>query len=130
MSTIERDIARLGDDLQARWRADLSRTRTRRRAGIAGSSGGAILALAATAIAAGVLPFHLSSSSSRPSAAAVAAMREFTPHSPNVAWHLDAQDAHVIGTLTGSGVGRLSVVVATERRRSRVVIMRVDSPRA
>jgi hypothetical protein len=117
MSAIDPDLARMGDQLQVRWRVDARRARVRRRAGLLGTALAAALAIAGGAIAGGILPIHLTATSGTPSPAALAQLRGVIAPTPAVpkpwkhAPHLLLQRAIVIGTVTGRATGTLSVFV-------------------
>jgi hypothetical protein len=117
MSAIEPDLARIGDQLQARWRVDARRARGRRRAGLLAAALAAVLAIAGGAIAGGVLPIRLTPTSGAPARAALAQLHGVIAPPPAVpkpwklAPQLRLQRAIVIGAITGQETGRLSVFV-------------------
>ena len=109
MTTLDPDLARIGDQLQTRWRVDARRARSRRRAAFLGAALAGVLAIAGGAVASGVLPLHLTSSSTKATPATLAKLRAFLPAgSP---FTLQLGRAQPIGTITGPGTGTLSVVV-------------------
>jgi hypothetical protein len=109
MNTVDPDLARIGDQLQARWRVDAQRARGRRRTTLCATSLAGALAIAGGAVASGVLPIHLASSSSKTPPAALAKLRAFLP--PGSPFTLQLDRARTIGTITSPETGALSVVV-------------------
>jgi hypothetical protein len=109
VTTLDPDLVRIGDQLQARWRTDARQARSRRRAALVAASLATLLAIAGAAAAGGVLPFHLTTSTSAPAPAALAQLRRFLPAGSPFTLQLD--HAQAIGTITSRETGELSVVV-------------------
>ena len=117
MTTLDPDLIRIGDQLQARWRMDARRARSRRRATFSAAALAGVLAIAGGALASGVLPFHLTSSSSSASPAALAKLRGLLPAGSQFTLQLDR--AQTIGTISSRETGELTVVVVPYRRAVR-----------
>jgi hypothetical protein len=117
MSSLDPDLARIGDQLQARWRVDARQLRGRRRAGLLAAALAAVLAIAGGAIASGVLPIHLTPATGEPSPKALAVLHKMIPAPPAApkTWkgapRLLRNRALVIGMVTGKETGRLALMI-------------------
>ena len=117
MNPLETDLALIGDRLQVAWRSDARRGQRRARVALGAAALGALLALTAAAIGAGVLPIRLSPTSAKPDQAALVPLRGIfrKPIEPpqGLAGHprLLLDRAMVIAQMRGRQTGTLSVLV-------------------
>jgi hypothetical protein len=117
MSQLDTDLALIGDRLQVAWRSDARRGRRRARVALGSAAFGALLALTAAAIAAGVLPIDLTPTSAKPDQAALVPLRGIfgapivTPKGLIGRPKLLVRRAIVVAQMQGRQIGTLSVLV-------------------
>jgi hypothetical protein len=120
MLSLDDDLVRVGDQLQAAWSRDAGRARRHRRALLGACA--AVLAIAGVALAADVFPAHVTPTSHPPAPAALMQMRAaFQPVAgPLEPWQktlkLDFGKAVVVARITSRETGPLAVIVVPGAR--------------
>jgi hypothetical protein len=121
MTSLESELALIGDHLQAAWRADARHARRRRRALLAAGLA-ALLAITGAGIASDIFPVSLTKSDSKPPAAALSDLRAtYRPANRLLkpwqkALDLDLSKAIMIARVTSRETGPLSIIVVPAKR--------------
>jgi hypothetical protein len=131
MTTLDADLALIGDRLQPAWRGDARRARRHRRS-LLGAGLAALLALTGAAIASDELPINLTPTGGRPTTAALSDFRAtYQPSTTALEpWqkssHLDLGKAVVIASVTSPQTGPLSVFLVPAKHGACVDAARPD----
>ena len=123
MTSLETQLALVGDQLQAAWRADARQARRKRHALVAAGLA-ALLALTGVAVAADLFPINLTKTTAPPPAAAIADLRATyqPPNTPLAPWQKALKPnfgkAIVIAKVTSRQIGPLSIIIVPAGQRS------------
>jgi hypothetical protein len=123
MTSLENELALIGDHLQVAWRAD-ARVARRRRHALLAASLAALLALTGAAIASDLFPLNLTKTTTAPAPAALEDLLATykPPGKPLAPWQkafkLDLTKAVVIAKVTGRQTGPLSIIIVPAGKHS------------
>jgi hypothetical protein len=119
MTSLEQDLALIGDQLQEAWRADAHQAR--RHHALLAAALVTLLAITGAAIASDIFPIRLTKTDTKPPAAALRDLRAtYRPAGPLKPWQqdldLDLTKAITIANVTSRETGPLAIIVVPVKR--------------